>query len=246
MKNATTYAKKLASLLRRIKIKESAEPTAPLDPISCLVHAFLQWNSTTKSAASAYQRLMTALVDHNDLRVTHAVEMAELLGPRYPLAAERAARLRDTLQEIFRREHATSLDHLKGKPKKEIRAYLESLPGMTSYVSASVFLRIFEGHALPVDDRLAEHLKHEGIVDPQATLLEIEMFLERNIRAEDALDCHLALQAWADQAPAHEPAARPAAARPTPKAAPSKSAASKRPAASSGRKSTKPSRKASK
>ncbi len=198
MKNAANYARKLRTLLRKIMPSGGFEPLPTVDPATRLVIGFLQWNATTRQAHAALQRLMGGVVDNNDLRVTHPAEIAGILGPRYPLATERAARLRDALQAVYQREHATSLDGLTGKAKKDVRAYLDSLPGIVPYVSAYVMLVGFGGHAMPLDDRLLELLREQGVVEPSASLEEVAGFLERHIKAEEALVTHLALQAWAD------------------------------------------------
>lgn len=199
MKNATAYAKKLSTLLRKIKPKLPVELPAAVDPITRLVLGFLQWNAAARSAAIAHGKLMAELVDNNDLRVSYVDEVVALIGPRYPQALERAARMRDAMNAIYDREHATSLDALCDRAKKDIRTYLDTLPGITPYVVAHVLLLAFGGHAIPVDEKLALCLKAQQVVDPSATVEQITAFLERHVKAEDALPTHLALQAWADK-----------------------------------------------
>ena len=199
MKNESTYAKKFATLFRKIKsATKTAEPAPQRDPIVQLVLGFLTWNTTRRQAEEAYDRIMPEMVDHNDLRVTHAHVIADLLGDGYEQAGERASRLRETLHEIYRREHAVSLDSLTAMTKKQARNYLDTLPGMTPYVAAQMLLTCFGGHAVPVDDRLADLLRDEDAVDPEATVEQIEAFLERQIKSGDGPAAHAHLQAWAD------------------------------------------------
>lgn len=233
MKNASAYAKKLSALLRRLtKAHKLAETPAPTEPVTQLVMGFLQWNATRKQAAAAYERLTKTLVDHNDLRVSHTHEIVALIGPNYPRAQERAARMHDALQEIFVREHAVSLSHLAEKSKKDARTYLDTLPGIPPYVAAQVVLLSFGGHAIPVDDHLAAVLKGDGVVDPSASVEEIESFIAHHVKAGDGPAVHHALQAWADtRKPRPVPGAaekekkKPAAAR---KSAPAKKPAPKK------------------
>ncbi len=198
MKNATAYSKKLATLQK--KLKQSYQPVDPdpLPPLARLVMAFLEWNADTHSAHDAYGRLMEACVDLNDLRVTHSHEVARLLGPKYPLAEERAERMRDAMHAIFKQFYATSLEPLGSRGKKQVRSFLDSLPGMVPYVAAQVTLMGYGGHAVPVDEVLVELLKGEQAIDPEATLPEVVAFLERHVRAEQALETHLLLRGWAD------------------------------------------------
>ncbi|MCC7406982.1 MAG: hypothetical protein IT442_02855 [Phycisphaeraceae bacterium] len=213
MKTSQVNAKKLAALVKRFKPKASAEPPAMIEPMACLIQAFLQWNTTTKAATAALAKLTASLVDHNDLRVSHPSEIVAIIGPRYPQGVERAARLRDTLQEVFRREHATSLDALKDKPKKEVRSYIESLPGMVPYVAAYVALHAFGAHAIPADDRLTHLMVDQGVLDDTATPEQVSSLLERQFKADESAAAHLAIQAWSDEAGSDisaKPAEKPA------------------------------------
>jgi endonuclease-3 len=209
VKNASHHARKLAALLHKLKAQHPATPAPAPDPIKQLVLAFLQWESTRKSAEAAYQRLTAAMVDTNDLRVSHPDEVVKILGERYPRATERAGRLLDVLQEIFVREHAVTLAPLAQMGKKEARAYLDSLPGMTPYVSALVLAACFAGHAIPVDDILARLLVEQGLAEPAATREQLASFLEHHVKAGQALEAHGLLQAWADASAAAGPAKMP-------------------------------------
>ena len=199
MKTDPIHAKNLAALMRRIRQRSRFEPPEPLEPVTQMVLGFLQWNSTRRAAETAHRRIMDVMVDNNDLRVSYDREIVSLIGEDYPWAEERVARMREALNDIFRREHAVTLDPLAGKPKKEARAYLESLSGMTPYVAAQVTLLCFGGHAIPVDDKLAALLIDEQVVPAQdATPQHVSSFLERHIKASDAVKAHFALQAWVD------------------------------------------------
>ena len=198
MKDAGTYSQNLAHLLQEICEVHRAEPPTPQDPVTQLIAGFLQWNAPRRSAVAALGRICRAMVDHNELRVSHEHEIVALLGSNYPYAQERSARMREALQETFVREYAVSLDSLAERSKRDVRAYLASLPGITPYVTAYVTLVSFKGHAVPVDDRLAELLRSENVVGPNATLEQITSFLEHHIRANTTLQMHASLQDWVD------------------------------------------------
>ena len=91
--------------------------------------------------------------------------------------------------------------NLAKKSKKDIRTYLDTIPSMPPYVAAQVTLLSFTGHAVPVDDVLADRLRAEGVVDPEATVDQIASFLERQIRAADGVKAHGSLRAWTDSSP---------------------------------------------
>ncbi len=215
MKNATEYARKFQTLLKRVKTTHRANDFPQRDPVAELIFGFLMWNAPRRSAESALQRIARSTVDHNDLRVSLNEEIAAILGDQYPMVQQRSARMREALQEVFAREHILSLDMLHQRSKKDVRAYLESLPGITPFVAAHTTLVAFEGHAVPVDDRLVESLLHEGVIDPEATVEQITAFLERHVRAEQALVTHAVMQAWADAGTRRASVVRAASARKT-------------------------------
>ena len=203
MKNATAYANTLAAHVADLRTRYTVEEAAPMSPTARLVHAFLSYNAPLGEADAAYGRIMEQMVDFNELRVTTENELLELIGEDSPAARERVARMHDALHEVYERERCTSIDRLADAPKREARSWLQSLPGMAPYVEASVSLLSLAAHAFPVDDRLLEGLKSAEVVAPDATVADATSFVERNVKAEEAVETHLLLRAWLDdQAPA--------------------------------------------
>lgn len=159
---------------------------------------FLEWNASRRQADSAHRRLVAAMVDNNELRVTRTEDLTTLIGRKYPLVSERIERMLESLQDVFLREHAVSLDSLREQPKKDIRHYLETLGGIPPYVASQVLLLSFGGHALPVDDKTAFLLIEEGVVPEGAEIRQITSYLERQVKASNAVEAHMKLRAWAD------------------------------------------------
>ncbi len=162
------------------------------------IRSMLLWEATLAQAASAMRRFEQHLVDVNELRICMPAELVRLLGERYPRAQERAVRLRTALNQLFRREHAVTLEHLPTLTKKESREYLESLEGVPGFVSARVQLVSIGGHAAPVDRRILGRLVSAGFVDGEATPDAAASLLERKIQAGEMLEAYALLQAWAD------------------------------------------------
>ena len=192
-------AKKFAALLKKALSAYKGEDPPPRDPVAQLIVGFLQWNSTRNKAEDAFTSLMDVMLDVNDLRVSHPHELVEIIGDRYPDAGNRMIRLRESLHEVYRREHDIQMHSVAGKGKKEQRAYLDSLPGIAPYIAAQVTLLSFGGHAMPIDDKLCALLINEGCLDEGTTPADAEAYLTRQVKAGDALEAHLALQAWADK-----------------------------------------------
>lgn len=202
-------SKGLAALLKKLKSKHGEiAPEAPpaaidegLDPLVLqLVFAFLLWDATAPQARTLLKRLRENFVDFNELRVALPDEIAAVVGDRYPRCHERSLRLRATLQDIFKREHGLTLTRLADMGKREARAYLDSLEGMPAYVSARVFLLGLGGHAVPVDQRLADLLAAEDVLSEEVTDAETAAtWLERQIKAGEGVQAHLLFQAWSDE-----------------------------------------------
>ncbi len=199
MKNAATYAKKLTTFLNGLVKKYGDIEPEPLDPLMHLVMGFLEWNATHDLAVKAHTKIMQEVIDGNDLRITHVHDLVTMIGEDYPQAYERIARMRDSLMEVYKREHDTVLSPLVSKNKKQVTTYLETLPGIVPYVAARTMLLAFDSYAMPVDDNMAELLKEEGVVDEEATTDEIQSFLDRQVKAAVGLETFLALRQWTDE-----------------------------------------------
>lgn len=210
MSTSALAAKPFAALLKKLRSRYEPEPYPPRDPITQLVLGFLQWEATRKQAEAALGRIHAAVVDNNELRVSHNHEIVAMIGPAYPRCEERVARLREAMQEIYVREHAVSLDGPATRGRKEIRTYIESLPGITPYVAAHVLVTALNVPVVPVDDKLAALLVAEGCVDEGTPLHQLAHLIEKNIKADDALATHLLLQAWSDDRKAPSSATRTA------------------------------------
>lgn len=220
--------KKLQALVKRLRTDhgELGEtppevPALPEDPgplLRLFLHSMLLWEASTSQAASAMKRIAERVVDVNELRVCFAPEVAEMLGDRYPRAQERAERLRASMNEIYRREHALSLERVSQLPKKDARKYLESIEGVPGFVSARVTLLGLGQHAMPCDERLHDLLVAEGAIEKDVSPDGAGAWLERQTKAGEGVATHALLQRYSDEhgtsaarkpKPAPEPASKP-------------------------------------
>lgn len=245
MKHAAIYAKRLASLLRTLRRGAAALDIRPRPPLLRLIHSFLCYDATHRQADAAINRLVGGMIDLNDLRVSDPVELAAIVGEDYPGVIERCFRLKHALNSVYLRQHAMDLDPILKMSKTDARAYLDALEGMLPYVSAEVMLLCMDAHAIPVDEHLRARLVADGVVDPEASIPDIQAFLENHIPHSQALQVHGLLRAYVERAvrvnlgPLKLPASRPA-----PASAPAGSGeSSKRKSKTQTRSSTKAARK---
>ena len=172
----------------------------PNDPLAILLTNYLLWESTSAAAEAALAQLSRVVVDANELRVMLEPEVAEAIGSKYPFVEERARRLRATLNDIFRRQHRTSLDHLRNASRKEQRQYIESLAEIPPYVAGRTLAVAFELPSAAVDDTTVEVLHQHGVVEPTATTLDVTAWINKHHRMEELPKVNLALHALSREA----------------------------------------------
>ncbi|MFO0830075.1 MAG: hypothetical protein U0572_18180 [Phycisphaerales bacterium] len=191
-------ATKLAVIVKRHSPAQSAAPSA--DPVATLVHSFLLWEASTQHAGAAMERIAKECVDFNELRVCLPEEIVAILGPRYPYVEERANRLRRSLNDLYRREHKVSFEHVSAMGKREQRTYVENLDGMIPFVASRVLLFHF-GHAgVPADDQLVDLLRNaKALSRDEVSAIDLAASLSKAAGSlEESTRTHLALVAFAD------------------------------------------------
>jgi hypothetical protein len=129
--------------------------------------------------------------------VTLPDEAARLVGGKDPLAEERFARLRSALNEVFRRENALTLAHLREENKRDAKAYLESIPGLPAYAANRVALVGCGVHTFPIDPVLRSLFDAAGVIEAGTDEAHLAARCERTLRAGEALGRFLAAEAAA-------------------------------------------------
>jgi len=199
VKNATEFAKKFKSFRRKLPTVEVTAREQGV--IGEVIYSHLLWNASTKQALSAYKKLIEAAVDFNDLRMNHVYETVELIGSNYPMAEERAKRMKAVLNTIYRREHGMHVNSLEGAGKREIREYFDTLDGITPFVSCRVISICYGVAAVPVDDRTLSHLIEQEIVHHASNIVEVTSWLGRQVKAAEVCEVHVSLHSWSEDRP---------------------------------------------
>jgi endonuclease III len=171
---------------RLVKAAPARKDVQPVDPLTRLIRAFLEYDCDFARTEVAERKVQENMVDHNELRVTPAIELAALLGVRYPFAESRCSWLHRTLQSIFDREHHMRLERLKELKKSEVRPYLQSLMGITPYVEAAVCVDCFGIAAAPVDTKLMLWLVSKDALPEGIDTRTAQLAIEKHLKASDA------------------------------------------------------------
>ncbi|HLP83849.1 MAG TPA: hypothetical protein VK157_05825 [Phycisphaerales bacterium] len=219
---STGDPKKLSALLKKLraahvpKAKDGDfDPLAVLTPaevfeprqheVACsgmaiqqLVYSLLLWEASSTQAKGAMKRVREQLVDLNELRVCAIDDLAHVLGDRYPLARERAMRIRCILADIVTHFHIPTIDPVLTMPKRDARQFLESLDGMPSFAAQRVALLAMQTHAIPVDERLLTLLVDAKVLQAGTDCHHASSWLEHNVPADDGAVTAMMLQAWSD------------------------------------------------
>lgn len=193
--------KVLEALLKKARAAHKSKEAPAGDPCLQLILAVLTVNASIEAAERGLDKLLKGFVDTNELRMSLVDEMQEALGPNYPQGRERLTRLTEALGDLFAREHQMDMVSQKGKGKREQREYLDTLRGLTRPMAAQVFALAFEGHCVPVDERTLAALKEAGALEANCDLEHAENIVTRCVKAGEAVEAFLALNAWVDAHP---------------------------------------------
>lgn len=187
------------TLARLIKAAPAKRPE-PRDPIGQLVRAFLEYDCDDARTEVAEKKILAAMVDFNELRVTPAIELSALLGVRYPFAESRCSALHRTMQSIFDREHQMRLDRLNEMKKPEVRPYLQSLGGITPYVEAVLAVACFGVAAAPVDTKLLLWLISKDALPEGTDIRMAQQLIEKHLKVAECEDFYYGsrkeLESW--------------------------------------------------
>ena len=184
MKRGSDYAKRIKRLYHELLKKHGKPaPLDPVEPIEQMIIGILALDSSIAKAQAVYKKLRQQTVDLNELRVTPAIELAQMIADGVPLPKPKAQRIVDALNAVRRRQDTLDLDFLRQRGRREARDYLESLDGVGPTVAAHVVLFTLAGHAVPVDNLTLYVLRKEEMVDDDADIPAAQAFLERCISA---------------------------------------------------------------
>lgn len=202
MKTEATNPTKLASFLKKHhaagQAAKAACAPATTDLVELFVHSYLLWQAPSKDATAALGRLKSSFIDWNDMRVSLVSDLVDVIGGRYWRAWDRMSRMRDALNDVYRREHKVSLERLRPLIKKDAVSYMETLRGMVPFVANRVLLVGIDFHGVPLEEFGLQMLQQAGALPAGTSLAEASGWVTRHVKAEEALAAHWSLVAAVD------------------------------------------------
>lgn len=129
---------------------KAVTPPADRSVLEHMLYGCCLENSKHEQADEVIAFLQQNFFDWNEVRVTTAAELTEVMAPLEDPAAS-ATRLKRTLHSVFETHYTFELEFLKkqnlGKATKEI----EDLSGATSFLVSYVTQNALGGHSIPVN-----------------------------------------------------------------------------------------------
>jgi endonuclease III len=211
MKDSKEYSKKVHKLYRSLKRKYPKVQKATYDDlVDALVYAIISAELSEAATQSAIKKFADYFVDWNDLRVSRAEEIIEVLGADTSVTRDIASSLTSALRVVFEKYNRVSLEALEKNSKRPAKQALQKIDGTTSFVVNYCMLTSLQGHAIPLTKKMIEYLRSNELVHPEADEQEIEGFLARQISAENAYEFYALLrrQSEARRARARKKSAR--------------------------------------
>ncbi len=185
MKNATKHADELKSHLKKLLKEFELAPKPVYDPIEALTRGALAEDQPEIRADEAMTAIRGEFVELNELRVSTELEVAEIIGLKYPDVNRRVTILNRTMNYLFEKEHVMSMERFKTLSKKDARVAVRELPDITPFVEGYVMLFAFDAPAVPMDEATRAYLLEQGILEPTTDLVEAQKFVENQLKAEE-------------------------------------------------------------
>ncbi len=147
---STSRSSKIEQLFKSLRKHYKTLPTAPeRTVIEHLVYACIVEETGYEQADEALAKLLQAYVDFNEIRVTTAVELAELFGVG-DMGITCAQRLKRILQSVYETRYSFDIEDLKkGNLAKSVE-YFSGLKGMTPFVCSYISQNALGGHSIPI------------------------------------------------------------------------------------------------
>lgn len=180
---ATTINKQKVVTHLLTALAKQAKGEAPARPVlEQFIYAVVREGATRESADQAFEALQKRFFDWNEVRVSSAEEIADVLGGLVPEPATRAQRIIDFLQEVFETTFSFDLEPLHKKGVKPAAKQLSRYQAANDYAVAWVTQHSLGGHALPLDNVALRVLKRLHVIeDGDSQLDAIRATLEHQV-----------------------------------------------------------------
>ena len=174
-------AAKLAKLHKVAKKHyQPVKPPADRSVLDHLLYACCLEDSRYEAADDAFARLKQGFFDWNEVRVTTAVELAEVMDClSEPSVA--ATRLKKTLHSMFESHYTFDIDSLRKENLGKAVQQIEQYKGVTPFVVSYVAQNGLGGHSIGVDKSLVNLMFTIGVIDEKEAEKGVVPGMERAV-----------------------------------------------------------------
>jgi len=163
-----------------------AELPPALDNLDMLVLAHLSQQMPLAEATKAFVGLKVQFVDWNEVRISTAGEVQELLrSAAEPL--ELAIFLKDFLQRLFLEQHHVGLEFLRTRTNPEIKNFFKKHSGFSESTMGLILERVNDYPVVPLEGSAQTFLERVGLGPPGTTALSRQKDLHEKIPRERVL-----------------------------------------------------------
>jgi endonuclease-3 len=182
MVDKLTLGKKLAALLK--KRYPSPLPQSERPVLETLLFAICLEDASVEQAEAAYNRLLTAFHDLNELRVSSITELA-LVFDGLPNADWRAHRVRNVLQYVFEKHFEFAFESLRRKTLELATKQLSKIRDLSPFDRNYTLQSALGTHVIPVDHLMTNAAIWLGLASPGETPEQAAETLKSAVRKAD-------------------------------------------------------------
>lgn len=144
-------------------------------------------NSPDDAADESFAKLQQNFFDWNEVRVTTAAELAEIMK-RLTFPRQSAAGLKKTLHGIFESFYQFDLDFLRKENLSKAQAQFEKFKGVSPFVVSYAVQHGLGGHSIPLDRAMMFLFYTLGIISEEEVVSGHVTGLERTIPKSQGIE----------------------------------------------------------
>ena len=184
--------KKQAEKLTRCAVEKFGELRGrkPRPPLNQLILSVFYHLTSVRRATRALRQLKRTFVDWNEVRISHAVEVAEALSSAQ-WARVGAQRVLWLLRELNDAYHRTDLEFLRDLTPPQARSCLTSLPTVSRHLADEVLLLSLEAPVLPCPPAVTRLCHRFGLLEDDRSTLKNQKALQKVFGEDHYPSLHL-------------------------------------------------------
>ena len=144
----------LKNLFKKLKKRYTSRPVVlsqEREVLEHLIYASFLENASFDAAQEAFSVMERYFIDWNEIRVTTARELQDVLN-MLPNSLSTGERLRRFLQWVFDTIYKFDLEDYRHRDITEVREFLSSIPYSTPFMNAYLLQLLFDGNDIPLDE----------------------------------------------------------------------------------------------